>query len=158
MAKRGRKKKIDKALIEKAFKVASETHIDLEIYQKLGIGHESFYSYLREYTEFSEAIKRGKEIGSKKWQDTIRCSLRKQVEGYEFTKIKKSIGTDGKKRIEETIEYYPPVPITTIFVAKKCIPDEYGDNAEAIRENKDDDNFLEALSGAAQQVWTDEEE
>lgn len=145
-------------MVEKAFKVASETHIDLEIYQKLGISNESFYKYIRENIDFSDAIKRGKEISNKKWQDTIRCSLRKQVEGYEFTKIKKSIGTDGKKRIEETIEYYPPVPITTIFVAKKCIPDEYGDNAEAIKENKDNDGFIEALSETAQQVWENEEE
>lgn len=91
---------------------AQQGLIDEEIAAKLGIAVCTFYEYQKKYSEFSEAIKRGK----KPVDVEVEKSLLKRAKGYEYE--------------ETTVEYKPPQsedekakPIKVKKTKKEVIPD-----------------------------------
>jgi hypothetical protein len=68
----GRKLKLNREMIEKAYELAKEGMTDSIIFPQLGMSHDTFYKYMRIaeedesegrktlYTEFAEAIKKGR--------------------------------------------------------------------------------------------------
>ena len=57
----GRRIKYKKDFPEKAYQLALNEASDKDIMKMLGIKSAAFYDYLNKYSEFSEAIKRGRK-------------------------------------------------------------------------------------------------
>jgi hypothetical protein len=113
--------------------------IDEQIAHNLGISIDTFYTYKKEHTEFSESLKRGKEIVDIE----VENALLKKTKGYNVQLIKtfktKHIKYDenGKKISEDEIletgvdEVHVPADTTAqIFWLKNRKPVEWRDKHE----------------------------
>ena len=70
--------------------------IDEQICKNLGISVDTFYRYKAKYSEFSEAIKKGKEVADIE----VENALFKRAIGYRYKeKIKEVKEIDGKKTV-----------------------------------------------------------
>jgi len=71
----------------KVEKLARDGFSDREIYKQLGISKDTFYHYLRQYPDFSDAHKRGREPVTAKVENAYlsRCL------GIEYDKITKKV-------------------------------------------------------------------
>lgn len=65
---------------------------DADIYNNLKISHDSFYTYKKQYSEFSDALKRGKE----EVDITVENALYKRAMGYSYDEITQEAVTDPK--------------------------------------------------------------
>lgn len=69
---------------------------DEQIFKNLGIGRDSFYRYKDKYSEFSDALKKGKEVADIE----VENALFKRAIGYRYKeKIKEVKEIDGKKTV-----------------------------------------------------------
>lgn len=67
-----------------------------QIMKNLGIGRDSFYRYKDKYSEFSDALKKGKEVADIE----VENALFKRAIGYRYKeKIKEVKEIDGKKTV-----------------------------------------------------------
>lgn len=86
----------------------SEGMTDSEAAKMLGISHDTYYRYINEIPEFSDAVKRGKEDPNKE----VKKSLFKRAIGYEY------------EEVHTEIRYTPQGEYKTIRkVKKQVIPD-----------------------------------
>ena len=82
---------------------------DKESCKKLGISEETFYQYIKKYSEFSEALKKGKAP----IDIEIENKLLKLARGYEYEEVTTEIRTniDGdveQKHIRKVKKHMPP--------------------------------------------------
>lgn len=69
---------------------------DEQIFKNLGISRDTFYKYKEKYTDFSDALKKGKEVADIE----IENALFKRAIGYRYKeKIKEVKEIDGKKTV-----------------------------------------------------------
>lgn len=69
---------------------------DEQIFKNLGISRDSFYRYKDKYSEFSDALKKGKEVADIE----VENALFKRAIGYRYKeKIKEVKEIDGKKTV-----------------------------------------------------------
>lgn len=69
---------------------------DEQIFKNLGISRDTFYKYKEKYSDFSEAIKKGKEVADIE----VENALFKRAIGYKYKeKIKEVKEIDGKKTV-----------------------------------------------------------
>ena len=75
-----------------------------QIAKSLGVSHESWCKYKREYVELSEAVKRGKQslIGE------LHSVLIKRAKGFNYTESKTVRDNDGNERTETYTKACPP--------------------------------------------------
>ena len=67
---------------------------DEQIFKNLGIGRDSFYRYKEKYSEFSDALKKGKEVADIE----VENALFKRAIGYKYKEVIKEVKEiDGKK-------------------------------------------------------------
>lgn len=96
---------------------------DKQIAHNLGISEESFYKYKKEHVEFSESLKKGKEVIDYE----VENALLKRALGYSYTetRVKKEYG----KVVEEVSIEKEVAPDTTaqIFWLKNRRPDKWRD-------------------------------
>lgn len=81
-----------------------ETLTEEQICKKLGVGTSAWSEYKKEYSELTEAIKKGR-------QDLViklRSALIKKAVGYEYEERKYYTDDSGKKRMEKTVKYSHP--------------------------------------------------
>lgn len=99
--------------------------IDEQIAAKMGISHDTLYKYKKRYTEFAEALKKGKEVVDRQ----VENALLKRALGYEYETVKKitSGGGKKKKRIEKITKQVKPDVIAAIFWLKNRKPDVWRD-------------------------------
>lgn len=65
-----------------------------QIMKNLGIGRDSFYRYKDKYSEFSDALKKGKEVADIE----VENALFKRAIGYKYKEVTKEVKEiDGKK-------------------------------------------------------------
>lgn len=106
--------------------------IDADICKNLGISVDTFYKYKKEYTEFSESLKRGKEV----IDIQVENSLLKRATGYTYEEVThENIWNKELERYEmtETKRVFKEVqPDTTaqIFWLKNRKPAEWRDKQE----------------------------
>jgi glutaredoxin len=106
--------------------------IDEQIAHNLGISIDTFYKYKKEHTEFSESLKKGKEV----IDIQVENSLLKRAMGYTYEEVtKESImdGETGKYTLKVTKVVKKEVqPDTTaqIFWLKNRKPAEWRDKHE----------------------------
>ena len=77
-----------------------------QIMKNLGIGRDSFYRYKDKYSEFSDALKKGKEIADIE----VENALFKRAIGYKYKEVIKEVKEiDGKKStyIKEVVKEMP---------------------------------------------------
>ena len=112
---------------------------DEQIYKKLGIGKTTFYKLVKEHTELSEHLKKGKEIIDYEVEKTL---LNKALGGIKTIK-KQKVTKDGKK-IDYTEDIYITPDITAIiFWLKNRKPEKWRDKVEI--ENKENKETLQKL-------------
>ena len=71
---------------------------DEQIFKNLGIGRDSFYRYKDKYSEFSDALKKGKEVADIE----VENALFKRAIGYKYKEVIKEVKEiDGKKSTYE---------------------------------------------------------
>lgn len=79
---------------------------DEQIFKNLGISRDTFYKYKEKYSDFSEAIKKGKEVADIE----VENALFKRAIGYKYKEVIKEVKEiDGKKTtyIKEVVKEMP---------------------------------------------------
>ncbi|PGH20619.1 transposase [Fusobacterium polymorphum] len=110
---------------------------DEQICKNLGISVDTFYRYKAKYSEFSEAIKKGKEVADIE----VENALFKRAIGYTYKEITKEVkDIDGKKStfIKEITKAVPGDVAAQIFWLKNRKSNNWKDK----RENENDDTKL----------------
>lgn len=82
----------------------SKSMTEEQICKKLGVGKSAWSEYKKEYSELTEAIKKGR-------QDLVielKSALIKKAIGYEYEERKYYTDETGKKRMEKTVRYSHP--------------------------------------------------
>lgn len=109
---------------------------DEQIYKNLGIGKDSFYLYRSKYPEFSESLKRGKEVVDVE----VENALLKRALGYQYDEVTSEAVKDiddatgeviykmvETKRITKEVQ---PDTTAQIFWLKNRKPREWRDKQE----------------------------
>ena len=105
---------------------------DEQIANNLGIGKNTFYEYKKKYQDFSDALKRGKEIVDYEVENALLKSALGHTEKYKTQIVNK----DGDIiEYEETV-YIPPKQTAQIFWLKNRRPDKWRDKIEVDNDNK----------------------
>ena len=112
---------------------------DEQIYTKLGIGKTTFYKLVKEHSELSERLKKGKEIIDYEVEKTL---LEKALGGKKTLK-KEKVLKDGKKVSYTEDIYITPDVTAIIFWLKNRKPEKWRDKVEV--ENKENKETLEKL-------------
>lgn len=104
---------------------AREGLSDKQICKKLGISQDTFYTYIKKHSEFSESLKRGKAPVDTK----VENALLKKALGYTVEK-KKTTVTNGMETvtIEEVI--VAPSEVAMIFWLKNRRPKQWRDKQD----------------------------
>lgn len=129
MAKSGRKSKYDPLITPSlAEDYAKELLTDAQIAAKLGIHISTFIDWQKKYSEFSEAIKRGKAVSNV----ALVQAMKKSAEGYEVEESETTVILDKNKnptgyRKTTRKRYIPPSTTTQIFLAKNRMPEDFRD-------------------------------
>lgn len=105
---------------------------DEEVAKRLGINIDTLYSYKKKFSEFSESIKKGKEIFDSEVENALyeRCIGGKVTLKRPF-KVKRTIFENGKKVENEEVvyadyeEYVIPDTTAQIFWLKNRRPDKW---------------------------------
>lgn len=90
---------------------------DEQIFKNLGISRDTFYKYKEKYSDFSEAIKKGKEVADIE----VENALFKRAIGYKYKEVIKEVKEiDGKKStyVKEVIKEMPGDVAAQIFWLK----------------------------------------
>ena len=90
---------------------------DEQIAHNMGIHPATLYTWIKEYSEINEAIKKGKEVADFE----VENAMFKSALGYEFEEVKTYIedsGSGQKKRIEKTKKHVAPNVTAQIFWLK----------------------------------------
>lgn len=103
---------------------------DEQIAKNIGISTSTLYEWKKKYSEFSEALKRGKEVIDRQ----VENALLKRALGYEYEEVKQIIEKDengkDRKRIEKTIKHVAPDTTAQIFWLKNRKPHEWRDKRD----------------------------
>jgi len=102
--------------------------IDEQIAEKMGIGIRTLYEYKEKYPQFSQALKRNKEVVDAK----VEKALLKRALGYDYEETKVTMTDKGSKskRIERTTKHAQPDTTAQIFWLKNRKPDEWRDKQQ----------------------------
>lgn len=110
---------------------------DEQICKNLGIVKDTFYKYKEKYTDFSDALKKGKEVADIE----VENALFKRAIGYTYKEVTKEVkDIDGKKStfIKEVTKVVPGDVAAQIFWLKNRKSNNWKDK----RENENDDTKL----------------
>ena len=103
---------------------------DEQIAKNIGISTSTLYEWKKKYSEFSEALKKGKEVIDRQ----VENALLKRALGYEYEEVKQIIEKDDngkdRKRIEKIIKHVAPDVTAQIFWLKNRKPQEWRDKQQ----------------------------
>ena len=126
----GRKPRMNKKMIKKAYEFARQGLTNKDIANNLGVSEGYFYEYLKKYPEFYEAIQKGKEEAIALVED----ALFKRATGYniEEEKIYISKTKDGKETVrkEKIKKHVAPDTTAMIFYLKNRAPEKWNDKRQ----------------------------
>lgn len=113
--------------------------IDEQIAQNMGIRATTLYDWKKRFPQFSEALKRGKEIVDRQ----VENALLKRALGYEYEEVKEKF--EGGIMTERTVTKKEVVADTTaqIFWLKNRKPDTWRDKPEGTQ--KGDTSLFEGI-------------
>ena len=115
---------------------------DEQISKKLGISKTTFYKYIREHSELSERLKKGKEIIDYK----VENALLKRALGYEYTEEKVEVettktGAVKSRKVIQIVKQVVPDTTAQIFWLKNRKRDKWRDR----QIDSQDENMLKKL-------------
>jgi len=99
---------------------------DEQIAHNIGIAVGTLYDWKNRFPEFSEALKKGKEV----IDIQVENALLKRALGYEYEETKVMVDADGKKRVERIKKQVQPDVTAQIFWLKNRRPDRWRDKQE----------------------------
>lgn len=108
---------------------AKDGLIDEQIAANIGITTTTLYDWKKKYSDFSDALKRGKESSDYE----VENALFKSATGYEYEERKEvQEVVDGvmRKRVEITRKQVPPNATSAIFWLKNRKPDKWRNKQE----------------------------
>ena len=113
--------------------------VDEQIAQNIGIRAATLYEWKKRFPQFSEALKKGKEIVDRQ----VENALLKRALGYEYEEIKEKF--EGGVLTERTVTKKEVVADTTaqIFWLKNRRPDTWRDKPEGTQ--KGDTSLFEGI-------------
>lgn len=138
MAKVGRKKKYDESFPQQALELAEKGLNNKQISKKLGICKTSFYDYQKEFPEFADSLKKGKEPAD----DNVENALYIRAVGYDYEEqvTEERISEDGTQHttVVRTLKKHMPGDTTAqIFWVKNRRPKEWRDARNIELTDKD---------------------
>ena len=95
---------------------------DEQIYNNLGISKDSFYKYKKQYSDFSDSLKKGKEIVDYE----VENALLKRALGYEYDEITYENGEEVKRVTKQVA----PDTTAQIFWLKNRKADKWRDKKD----------------------------
>lgn len=142
MAKVGRKKKYDESFPQQALELAEKGLTDREIAKHLRISTSTFYEYQKKYSEFSDALKRGKQPVD----NDVENALLKKAIGYDYeeqvTEVRISEdGTQHPAVVRKIKKHMPGDTTAQIFWLKNRMPKEWRDGKNIELTGKDGDSL-----------------
>ena len=125
------KSKLNKWLTKKGkqqlYDLTYNSVTDKELYEALGINHQSFYNYMRDSVEFLETIKRAKADRDDELRKKVLESFTKNklLGGYKRTETKTSVTTYAsgeQSTVEETkvIDEGPDTTAQIFYLKTQC--------------------------------------
>lgn len=102
---------------------------DEQIFKNLGISRDTFYKYKEKYTDFSDALKKGKEVADIE----VENALFKRAIGYKYKEVIKEVKEiDGKKTtyIKEVVKEMPGDVGAQIFWLKNRKSNKWKDKQD----------------------------
>lgn len=113
--------------VDQAYKLALLGCTDAQMADVFDVATSTLYEWKKEYPEFSESIKRGKEIAD----GEVAASLFQRALGYSHKAVK--IVADAKTGAEHIVEYverYPPDTQAASLWLRNRQPDKWRDKQE----------------------------
>lgn len=116
--------------------------VDEQIASNMGISTSTLYDWKKKYLEFSEALKKGKEVVDRE----VENALLKRALGYQYTEVKTEYLDDGVK-VTKTAKEVIPDTTAQIFWLKNRKPEQWRDKQEIKHEGSMSiNNPLEGLT------------
>ena len=120
---------------------------DEQLAEKMGISATTLYDWKNKFPEFSEAIKKGKEIVDIQ----VENALLKRALGYDYQEQRIEKSDKGGTKIIQTIKHVPADTTAQIFWLKNRRPDKWRDKPEVPGDSdglKKAKELLEGISSA----------
>lgn len=114
---------------------------DEQIAEKIGIGISTLYDWKNKFLEFSETLKKGKEVVDRQ----VENALLKKALGYEYEEVKIEESKNSYKKTT-VIKHVPPDTTAQIFWLKNRKRDMWGDRKET-ESDVDSGQITEMLEG-----------
>ena len=128
----GRPSKYDPAFVDQARKLAALGATDREAAEFFGITESTLYLWKHTQSEFSEALKVGKETADER----VTQSLYRKAVGYSFDAVK-IMQYEGIPIVEPYVEHVPPSDTAAIFWLKNRRPKEWRDRQDVVHDVTD---------------------
>jgi DNA-binding XRE family transcriptional regulator len=100
---------------------------DKQLAKALGVTEQTINNYKKDYPEFFESLKRGKDIADAK----VELALYQRAVGYSHPDVHIS-NFKGKITITQLIKHYPPDPTSMIFWLKNRQPLRWKEKNEIV--------------------------
>lgn len=103
---------------------------DKEIADKIGITKSTYYTWKKEFSDFSDSLKKGKEIVDYE----VEKALIKAACGYMTTEVIRERNPDSGEMVsvKEITKFVPPNVAALIFWLKNRRPDKWRDKVENV--------------------------
>ena len=126
---------------------------DIEIAEKIGISQETFYQWIKRFSEFSEAIKKGREPLNTIVEDTfLETKLKPQTVIETITE--KTIHRDADGNITSSTEHirkqehYIPADTTAMIFYLKCrMSSKYNDKLKVTLNTEKNGQLADLIEG-----------
>lgn len=99
---------------------------DEQIAKNLGISKDTFYQYKKQHPDFSETLKRGKEVVDRE----VENALFQRAMGYEYEEDTVITNPDGSQVIKTVTKKMAPDVTAQIFWLKNRKPAEWRDKRD----------------------------
>lgn len=121
---------------------------DKQIAEKLGVSKQTFYDWLKKYPDFSDSLKRGKEIVDRE----VENALLKRALGYSYQECTEITDADGNTTTKVTIKQVVPDTTAQIFWLKNRKPNVWREKREVEVTNDKQSSSMDQLIQSLQQA------
>ena len=125
-----------------------------QIADNLGITRSTFYEYQKKYKDFSDAIKKGKEVVDFE----VENALLKRAMGYDYIEVKEEVEGGVVTKRTKTLKHVPPDVGAAAFWLKNRKPTEWRDRKEIGQELKGDGSITFNIMPASTRPQDEESE
>lgn len=114
---------------------------DEQIAKNLGISKDTFYKYKKEHADFSDSLKRGKEV----IDIEVENALLKRALGYKYNEVTRELTDEGLQVTKIVTKEVQPDTTAQIFWLKNRKPEDWRDKRD-INHSGNINNPYESLT------------